>query len=144
MDSASVCRIENWEKIFNNLTDAVRKNVVKYSIGAVFLDMYQLSRITPIEVFGLNKADIVVLVVEGYEDCGRALALVKKFDAKVVTVLNKHERDIEYPGATIKIPFSATLDYYNRRVQLYTNPVTKLAEYLLQELKRVTRSRWFE
>jgi chromosome partitioning protein len=59
-------------------------------------------------------------------------------------VLNKHERGIEYPGAAIKIPFSATLDYYNRRGQLYTKPVTKLAEYLLQELKRVTRSRWFE
>ena len=62
----------------------------------------------------------------------------------VEALLNKHERGIEYPGATIKIPFSATLDYYNRRGQLYTKPVTKLAEYLLQELKRVTRSRWFE
>jgi chromosome partitioning protein len=145
VDPASVWRIENWEEIFNNLTNAVRKNIVKYSIDAVFLDMYQLSRITPIEVFGLDKADIVVLVVEGYEDCGKPLALVKKFfDAKVVTVLNKHERGIEYPGAAIKIPFSATLDYYNRRGQLYTKPVTKLAEYLLQELKRVTRSRWFE
>jgi chromosome partitioning protein len=46
------------------------------------------------------------------------------------------------PGAAIKIPFSATLGYYNRRGQLYTKPVTKLAEYLLQELKRVTRSRF--
>ncbi len=106
--------------------------------------MYQLSRITPIEVFGLDKADIVVLVVEGYEDCGKPLALVKKFNVKIVTVLNKHERGIEYPGATIKIPFSATLNYNNRRGQLYTKPVTKLAEYLLQELKRVTHSRWFE
>jgi chromosome partitioning protein len=75
---------------------------------------------------------------------GKPLALVKKFDVKIVIVLNKHERSIKYPGATIKIPFSATLDYYNRRDQLYTKPVTKLAEYLLQELKRVTRSRWFE
>jgi hypothetical protein len=62
----------------------------------------------------------------------------------VEAVLNKHERGVGYPGATIKIPFSATLDYYNRRDQLYTKPVTQLAEYLLQELKRVTRSRWFE
>jgi chromosome partitioning protein len=82
----------------------VRKNIVKYSIDAVFLDMYQLSRITPIEVFGLDKADIVVLVVEGYEDCGKSLALVKKFDVKIVTVLNKHERGIEYPGAAKKSP----------------------------------------
>ncbi len=143
MDPASVWRIENWKEIFNNLTDAVRKSIVKYSIDAVFLDMYQLSRITP-EVFGLDKADIVVLVAEGYEDCGKPLALVKKFDAKIVTMLNKHERGIEYPGATIKIPFSATLDYYNRRGQLYTKPVTKLTECLLQELKGVTRSRLFE
>jgi hypothetical protein len=49
----------------------------------------------------------------------------------VEVVLNKHERGVGYPGATIKIPFSATLDYYNRRGQLYTKPVTKLAEYLL-------------
>jgi hypothetical protein len=70
----------------------VRKNIIKYSIDAVFLDMYQLSRITSIEVFGLDKADIVVLVVEGYEDCGKSLALVKKFfNAKIVTVLNKKE-----------------------------------------------------
>jgi len=70
-----------------------------------------------------DKSDIVVLVVEGYEDCTKSLALVKKFfDAKVVTVLNKHERGIEYPGAALKIPFSATLDYYNRRGQLYTEP----------------------
>ncbi len=47
----------------------------------------------------------MVLVVEGYEDCTKPLALVKKFfDAKVVTVLNKHERGIKYPGATIKNP----------------------------------------
>jgi hypothetical protein len=40
----------------------------------------------------------VVLVVEGYEGYTKSLALVKKFfDAKVVTVLNKHERGIEYP-----------------------------------------------
>jgi chromosome partitioning protein len=145
IDPASVWRVGNWDEIFKNLTEAVRKNIVKYSIDAVFLDMYQLSRITPVEVFGLDKSDIVVLVVEGYEDCTKPLALVKKFsDTKVVTVLNKHERGIEYPGATLKIPFSATLDYYNRRGQLYTKPVAKLAEYLLQELKRVSRSRWFE
>jgi hypothetical protein len=48
--------------------------------------MYQLSRITPVEVFGLDKSDIVVLVVEGYEDCTKPLALVKKlFDARVIT-----------------------------------------------------------
>jgi hypothetical protein len=40
----------------------------------------------------------VVLVVKGYEGYTKSLALVKKFfDAKVVTVLNKHERGIEYP-----------------------------------------------
>ncbi len=44
----------------------------------------------------------------------------------------------------LKIPFSATLYYYNRRGQLYSKPVAKLAEYLLQGLKRVSRSQWFE
>jgi hypothetical protein len=39
-----------------------------------------------VEVFGLEKSDIVVLVFEGYEDCTKPLALVKKFfDAKVVS-----------------------------------------------------------
>jgi hypothetical protein len=35
---------------------------------------------------------------------GSLLALVKKFDVKIVTVLNKHERGIEYPGAAKKSP----------------------------------------
>ncbi len=145
IDPASVWRIENWEEIFQNLTDAVRKNIVKNSIDVVVLDMYQLSRITPIETFGLDKADLIVLVVEGYEDCTNPITIIKKFfDGKLIIALNKHERGIEYPGAVVKIPFSATLDYYNRRGQFYTKPVTKLAEYLLQELKRVTRSRWIE
>ncbi|ACB40174.1 ParA family protein [Pyrobaculum neutrophilum] len=145
VDPASVWRIENWEEIFRNLTEAVRRNVVKHSIDAVFIDMYQLSRITPIEVFGLDKADVIVLVVEGYEDCTKPLALIKRFfDAKLYIVLNKHERGIEYQGAALKIPFSATLDYYNRRGQLYTKPVIKLAELLMQDLKKVGKSRWFE
>lgn len=145
VDPASIWRIENWEQIFNNLSEAVRRNIVKYSIDAVFLDMFQLSRITPIEVFGLDRADIVILVVEGYEDCSKPLALIKRFfDARLYIVLNKHERGIEYQGAVLKIPFSATLDYYNRRGQLYTKPVLKLAEFLFQELKRVNKSRWFE
>jgi chromosome partitioning protein len=38
-----------------------------------------------VEVFGLDKFDIVVLVVEGHEDCTKPLALVKKFfDARVI------------------------------------------------------------
>lgn len=106
--------------------------------------MYQLSRITPLEVFGLDKADFIILVVEGYEDCTKPITLIRKFfDDKLIIVLNKHERGIEYPGAAIKIPFSATLDYYNRRGQFYTKPVLKLAEYLLAEIKKVNRSRWF-
>jgi hypothetical protein len=35
---------------------------------------------------------------------GKPLALAKKFDVKIVIMLNKHERSIEYPGATIKTP----------------------------------------
>lgn len=123
----------------------VRKSIVKHSIDVVVLDMYQLSRITPIEAFGLDKSDIIILIVEGYEDCTKPVTLIRKFfDGKLVVVLNKHERGIEYPGTAMKIPFSATLDYYNRRGQFYTKPVVKLAEYLLQELKTVTRSRWFD
>ena len=137
-------RVENWERIFQDLSEAVRKNIMKNSIDVVVLDMYQLSRITPIEVFGLDKSDIVVLVVEGYEDCTKPVSMLKKFfDAKLITVLNKHERGIEYPGAVVKIPFSATLDYYNRRGQFYTKPVTKLAEFILQELKKIPSSKWF-
>ncbi|MGC9130770.1 MAG: ParA family protein [Pyrobaculum sp.] len=144
IDPATVWRVENWERIFQDLSEAVRKNIMKNSIDVVVLDMYQLSRITPIEVFGLDKSDIVVLVVEGYEDCTKPVSLLKKFfDAKLITVLNKHERGIEYPGAVVKIPFSATLDYYNRRGQFYTKPVTKLAEFILQELKKIPTSKWF-
>jgi hypothetical protein len=76
----------------------------------------------------------VVLVVEGYEGYTKSLALVKKFfDAKVVKFLNKHERGIKYPCATLKIPSSATLNYYDRRGQLYTKLVAKLAEYLCRD-----------
>ncbi|WP_258870400.1 hypothetical protein [Pyrobaculum aerophilum] len=77
IDQASVWRIENWEEIFQNLTEAVRKNIVKNSIDVVVLDMYQLSRITPIETFGLDKADLIVLVVEGYEDCTKPITIIK-------------------------------------------------------------------
>jgi hypothetical protein len=52
----------------------VRKNVVKYSIGAVFLDMYQLSRITPIEVFRL---------VAEYEEM--SLDLTKRIKKYIIT-----------------------------------------------------------
>ena len=95
-------------------------------------------------MFGLDKSDIIILVVEGYEDCSKPITLIKKFfDAKLLIVLNKHEKGIEYPGATLKIPFSATLDYYNRKGQFYTKSVVKFAEYLAQELKKVTKSKWF-
>lgn len=145
IDPTSVWRIENWDAIFQNITEVVRKSIVKHSIDVVVLDMYQLSRITPIEAFGLDKSDLIILIVEGYEDCTKPITLIRRFlDGKLVIVLNKHERGIEYPGAAIKISFSATLDYYNRRGQFYTKPVVKLAEYLLQELKTVTRSRWFD
>lgn len=144
IDPASIWRINNWDEIFTKITEAVKKNIVKYSIDAVVIDMYQLSRITPLEVFGLDKSDIIVLVVEGYEDCSKPLALIKKFfDAKLIVVLNKHERGIEYPEATLKIPFSATLDYYNRKGQFYTKPIVKFAEFLALELRKVPKSRWF-
>ncbi|MEZ0318808.1 MAG: ParA family protein [Pyrobaculum sp.] len=145
VDPTSIWKIENWEEIFNNLTEAVKKNIVKYSIDVVIIDMYQLSRVTPIEVFGLDKADFIVLVVEGYEDCTKPTALIKRFfDGRLIVVLNKHERGIEYPNAAVKIPFSATLDYYNRKGQFYTKPVTKLAEYLLPEIRKITKSKWFQ
>ncbi|MEM1903249.1 MAG: ParA family protein [Pyrobaculum sp.] len=144
IDPASIWRIKDWDNTFSKITEAVRRNIVKYSIDVVIIDMYQLSRITPLEVFGLDKSDIIVLVVEGYEDCSKSLTLIKKFfDAKLLIVLNKHEKGIEYPGATLKIPFSATLDYYNRKGQFYTKPVVKFAEYLAQELKKVPKSKWF-
>ena len=86
-----------------------------------------------------------MLVVEGYEDCTKPVSLIKSFfDGRLIVVLNKHERGIEYPNAVVKIPFSATLDYYNRKGQFYTRPVTKLAEYLMPELRKVTKSRWFQ
>lgn len=144
IDPASIWRIENWDDIFSKITEAVRRNIVKYSIDVVIIDMYQLSRITPLEVFGLDKSDMIILVVEGYEDCSKPLTLIKKFfDAKLLILLNKHEKGIEYPGAELKIPFSATLDYYNRKGQFYTKPVVKFAEYLALRLKKVSRSKWF-
>jgi chromosome partitioning protein len=89
----SVWRIENWEEIFNNLTNAVRKNIVKVLHRRRLPRLVSTVENHPIEVFGLDKADIVVLVVEGYEDCGKPQALLKRFfDAKVVIALNKHEK----------------------------------------------------
>jgi hypothetical protein len=74
----------------------------------------------------------------------RSLSSMRRFQilcARLWKLCETNERGVEYPRRHDKTPFSVTLDYYNRRGPLYTKPVTKL---LLQELKRATRSRWFE